>query len=303
MINLQRRYMPSTTTLQIFEAASRHQSFTLAAAELSLSQSAISKQIKELEHIVGAGLFRRTGREVILTPAGRRLAADVTVELDNIRRIMLRAVSAGNMSSTLQIATLPTFASLWLIPRLPTFFKAHPDLEVNFTTRFKPFDLTSENFDLAIHFGQKNWPNTKMRKFLSERMIPVCSPQFSTDYGSNALIETPGAPLLHTSSRPSAWPDYLEQEGLSKHAHLSGRYFDQFSMVIAAVNASLGIGLLPDYLVKRESMDGSLIVMSGSHLKTSNSYYFVTPRNQENESVEKFYSWIVDQATQTIPCF
>ena len=177
MISSQRRYIPSMAAIRSFEAAARHQSFTLAASELNLTQSAVSRQVKEMEHIVGAQLFRRTGREVILTRAGTRLASDLSSELDNISSVMMRAVSAGNMNSTLRVATLPTFATLWLIPRLPGFFKKHPDIEISFSTRLEPFDLAEENFDLAIHFGQKNWPNTQMRKFFSERMIPVASPR------------------------------------------------------------------------------------------------------------------------------
>jgi len=123
MKSFQRRYMPSIAALRSFEAAARHQSFTLAAEELNLTQSAISRQVKEMEQIVGAQLFRRTGRVVILTRAGTRLADEVSIDLENIRRTMMRAVSAGNMNSTLRVATLPTFATRWLIPRLPEFFE------------------------------------------------------------------------------------------------------------------------------------------------------------------------------------
>ncbi|MCP5073666.1 MAG: LysR family transcriptional regulator, partial [Rhodobacteraceae bacterium] len=183
----QRRDMPSISTLRSFEAAARHQSFTLAAKELNLTQSAISRQVREMEQIVGAQLFRRTGREVLLTRAGTRLAADVATELENIRRVMMRAVSAGNMSSTLRVAILPAFATLWLIPRLPDFFANHPELEISFSTRLEPFDLISENFDLAIHFGQENWPNTEMRKFFTERMIPVASPAFVNEHNIKSI--------------------------------------------------------------------------------------------------------------------
>jgi LysR family glycine cleavage system transcriptional activator len=149
-----------------FEAAARHQSFTLAASELNLTQSAVSRQVKEMQHIAGAQLFRRTGREVIATRAGTRLASGISSELDNFSSVMMRAVSAGNINSTLCLAMLPTFATLWLITRLSGFFKKHPDIEISFSTRLEPFNLAEENFDLVIHFGQKkNWPNTQMRKF------------------------------------------------------------------------------------------------------------------------------------------
>jgi LysR family transcriptional regulator, glycine cleavage system transcriptional activator len=297
MNTMQRRYMPSISALRSFEVAARHQSFTLAAEELNLTQSAISRQIKELEQIVGAQLFRRTGREVILTRAGTRLASDVSIELDNIRRIMMRAVSAGNMNSTLRVAILPTFATLWLIPRLPGFFEKHPDVEISFSTRLKSFDLNTENFDLAIHFGKKNWPNTRMREFFLERMIPVVSPAFIQQHDIRTLEDAREAPLLHTSSRPTAWHDYLEQVGFEGRPYLTGRYFDQFSMVIAAVHASLGIGLLPRYLIEKDIKDGSLIAISDVELVTDNSYYFVTPIDQKDENVEKFYQWMIQKVS------
>jgi len=296
---MQRRYMPSISAMRSFEAAARHQSFTLAAEELNLTQSAISRQVKEMEQLVGAQLFRRTGREVILTRAGMRLSVDVASELDNIRRIMMRAVSAGNMNSTLRVAILPTFATLWLIPRLPDFFEKHPDIELSFSTRLEPFDLNAENFDVAIHFGRKNWPNTRMRKFFSERMIPVASPTFVRRHNIKTLEDARQAPLLHTSSRPTAWHDYLEHVGFEGRPYLTGRYFDQFSMVIAAIQASLGIGLLPRYLVEKDIADGSLVAINDKELKTENSYYCVTPKDQEDENVESFYRWMIQAASES----
>jgi LysR family glycine cleavage system transcriptional activator len=287
------------STLRSFEAAARHQNFTFAAKELNLTQSAVSRQVKELEQMVGAQLFRRTGRQVVLTRAGSRLAADVHIELESIRRIVMRAVSAGNMNSTLRLAILPTFATLWLIPRLPNFYQKHPELEISFSTRLKPFDLNSEQFDLAIHFGQENWPNTDMRKFFSEKMIPVASPAFVEQYNINSFADTSQAPLIHTSSRPSAWPEYMEQIGFKDRAYLTGQYFDQFSMVIAAVQASLGIGLLPKYLVQKEIENGELLALSRAELVTENSYYFVTPEDQKDENVEKFYEWMLAQVADS----
>ncbi|WP_323036370.1 LysR substrate-binding domain-containing protein [Pararhodobacter sp.] len=294
----QRRYMPSISAMRCFEAAARHQSFTLAAEELSLTQSAISRQVKELEQIVGAQLFRRTGREVLLTRAGARLANDLAAELENIRRIMLRAVSAGNMNSTLRVAILPTFATLWLIPRLPGFFARNPDIEISFSTRLTQFDLNAENFDVAIHFGKQNWPNATLRKFFSERMIAVASPDFVQKNGIRSFEDTGQAPLLHTSSRPTAWHDYLEQVGFEGRPYLTGRYFDQFSMVIAAAQASLGIGLLPKYLVEKDLQDGRLVAIGDTELVTENSYYFVTPINQEDRNVEKFYQWMIEETNE-----
>ncbi len=294
MKSFQRRYMPSISALRCFEAAARHQSFTLASKELDLTQGAVSRQVKELEQIVGAQLFRRTGRQVALTKAGSRLATDVSAELESLHQTMMRAVSAGNMSSTLRVAVLPTFATLWLIPRLPDFLERHPDLEVSFSTRLEPFDLHSGNFDFAIHFGKENWPNTEMQKMFSERMVPVASPDFVAQHGFLSIADSGDAPLLHTSSRPTAWQDYMAYIGHTDRAYLTGRYFDQFSMVIAAAKASLGIGLLPSFLIHGDIDEGKLVSLSDSWLETENSYYFVTPIDQEDTNVELFHAWMTE---------
>lgn len=299
MSSTQRQYLPSISAMRCFEAASRHQSFTQAAEELYLTQSAVSRQVKELEQLIGAQLFRRTGREVVLTRAGQQLAADIRPELDNIRRIVMKAVSAGNLNSTLRIATLPTFASLWLIPRLENFLQRHQDIEISLSTRLKPFDLVEEHFDAAIHFGQENWPNTDMRLFFTERMLPVASPKLVRRYQLTSLRSLNGVPLLHTSTRPTAWEDFFLNLGLEEYSTLKGRQFDQFSMVIAAAHASLGVALLPKYLIKKDLDDGSLVAISSAEIATQNSYYFVTPSDQDNDNVEKFRTWMFEQANHS----
>ncbi|MCP5001405.1 MAG: LysR family transcriptional regulator, partial [Hyphomicrobiales bacterium] len=133
-------------------------------------------------------------------------------------------------------------------------------------------------------------------KFFTERMIPVASPAFVKKHNIKSIANADQAPLIHMSSRPAAWHDYMEQTGFKERAYLTGRYFDQFSMVIAAVQASLGIGLLPRYLIEKEIGNGGLVAIGDAELVTKNSYYFVTPINQDDENVEKFYEWMIAQA-------
>jgi LysR family transcriptional regulator, glycine cleavage system transcriptional activator len=131
MDEFQRRFLPSYAVLRSFDSAARHESFTLAAKELNLTQGAISRQVKELEQIVGVNLFRRVGRRVVLTRAGQKFASDLVIDLGNLRHTVMRAISVGDMNSSLRVATLPAFASRWLIPKLSGFNKTHPNVEIS----------------------------------------------------------------------------------------------------------------------------------------------------------------------------
>ncbi|AZO54357.1 LysR family transcriptional regulator [Mesorhizobium sp. M8A.F.Ca.ET.208.01.1.1] len=300
MSRFPRRFLPSSSALTSFEAAARHESFTLAAEELHLTQSAISRQVKELELTIGTKLFRRVGRHVVLTDAGRSLATELCVDLENIQRTVMRAISAGGMGAALRIATLPAFANSWLIPRLPDFFARHSGVELSLFTRLEPFDMTRERFDLAIHFGVADWPDTDMKPLCSESLVPVASPAFKHMHGIEDISDLARSPLLHLSTRPIAWKNYFEQAGLVDNHSLAGKYFDQFSMVISAAKASLGAGLIPSYLVEEELRSGSIIEISKISMVTSNNYYLVTPVNQRNKNVIIFSDWITSCARETI---
>lgn len=290
----QRRYQPSHSVLRSFECAARHQSFTLAAEELHLTQSAISRQVKELEDMVGIALFRRTGRRVLLTRAGRKLALELAVDLENIHQTIMRAVSAGRQGTAIRVAILPGLASRWFIPRLPEFSAQHPHIEVNLSTRLKPFDLDREHFDLAIHFGTNDWPDTDMRKLCSETMIAVSSPEFKKQYRINNAGKLTDVPLLHMETRPLVWKQFFQQNGIDENIILSGKYFDQFSMIIAGAVASLGAALVPTYLIERELGLGLLVQLGKQSITTKNSYYLVTPSNRKNDEVDLLCDWMTN---------
>lgn len=298
--SIQRRYLPSHSVLRSFECAARHQSFTLAAEELHLTQSAISRQVKELEDLIGTSLFRRAGRRVLLTKAGNNLALELAVDLENIHQTVMRAVSAGNDGSALRVATLPGFASRWLIPRLPEFSAQHPHIEISMSTRLEPFDLDREHFDLAVHFGVDDWPDTDMRELCSETMIAVASPEFKKQYKINELAKLANVPLLHMETRPMVWKKFFDQIGIKDQTQLSGKYFDQFSMIIAGCVASLGAGLIPTYLIERELSAGLLVRLGEPTVTTKNSYYLVTPSNRINEDVDLLCGWMKESVGKRV---
>ncbi len=290
--NEQKIHMPSFATLRSFECAARHESFTLASEELHLTQSAISRQIKELEAITGIILFRRVGRRVVLTDAGRVLAKDISVDLERVYETVSRAVLAGNERSVLKVAALPTLADRWLIPRLPRFINQNPDIKISMSTRLEPFDLNKERFDMAIHFGAADWPDTKMVKLFTEKLFAVASVAFKNQHNINDEITINEVPLLNLNSRPNDWSDWFSNIG-TNIGHINyAMQFDQFSMITAAANASLGAALLPSYLIEKELANRDLVCLSKTPLLTENKYFVVTPSGNENPQVNKFIQWI-----------
>lgn len=296
MQSLGHRILPSYALLRSFECAARHESFTQAAEELHLTQSAISRQVKELEGMIGATFFRRVGRRVALTEAGRRFAADLATDLKNLKQSVVRATAAGGRNSTLRVGILPTFASRWLIPRLSVFLNDHPDVEITLETRTLPFDLTRERFDVAIHFGTANWPDSRMNKLFDEEMLPVASPKFRDTYSVTDAAHLAQAPLLHLVTRESAWNDWFSMEGTNDMKLPNGRHFDQFSMIIAAAVSSIGAALLPRYLIEAELECGLLIPLIDTPLKTLNSYFVVSAAGDFNPQVNAFTRWLMSTA-------
>ena len=287
-----RRHLPSHAILRSFEAAARHESFTLAGEELHLSQSAISRQVRELERIVGTDLFHRAGRRVVLNKAGRDLAGQLAIDLERLRQTVFRAMTAGDQGGVLRVGVLPTFASRWLIPRLPDFARRHPGIRINLSARTAPFDLAEERFDMAIHFGQPDWPGAQMRHLCDETLLAVAAPGFARTHGIKGPETLARAPLLHLETRPFAWSDWFGACGLGRGEVFAGQVFDQFTMIIAGAVHGLGAALLPSYLIERELAEGALIQLDDRRMQTANSYYIVTGSATASPGVKAFADWM-----------
>lgn len=244
-------------------------------------------------------LFQRAGRGVVLTPAGQNFARDVSHDLDQLESSLLKAVSAGAGKSALSIAILPTFANLWLIPRLPEFQAQNPSIQVNLSTRLEPFEFDREPFDLAFHYGLDNWPGMKMLRLFGETMVPVCAPAFYDLYKLDDPRNLLEAPLLHLQSRPAVWSDWLTDAGLASSQRHSGQTFDQYSMIISATLASLGAAVLPIRMIERELKLGQLRQIDGPTLATEKSYFLVRPYQTNSKAADLFTQWIKTQVTNT----
>jgi DNA-binding transcriptional LysR family regulator len=294
-----RRKIPSTQALICFEAAARHESYTRAAQELALTQGAVSRQIGTLEDFMGVALFRRTRHGVQLTASGASYARQVARQLDGLERETLDAMT-GEGGGSLQLAAVPTFATRWLIPRLPALARAHPDITVHIETRTRPFLFNDSPFDAALYAGTPgqaaNWPGTTSTELLREDVVPVCSPALIAPHRSVTPAAVAQLPLLQQSTRPEGWRQWFDAQGVDAPRALSGPRYELFSMLAVAAAHGLGVALMPTLLIEAELQRGELVVACPHPLRGERSYFFVTPaRADERPAVGLVRDWLLEQ--------
>ena len=294
---LSRRFLPPMSLLCAFEAAARHQSFTAAAAELHLTQSAVSRQIRALEDRLEAELFVRERQTVRLSPAGQAYAQEIRGALTRISSATL-GFRANPKGGSLNLAILPTFGTRWLAPRLPQFFSAHPGVTINLTTRLSQFDFQLEAVDAAIHFGLPHWPGAELDFLMSETVVPACSPALLAQYSFAQPEDLVRAPMLHLASRPDAWQRWFACHQVAM-GETQGMLFDQFATAAQAAMVGVGVALLPRFLIARELQQGDL-VRALPHLpeiESAERYYLACPTRRDNyPPLQAFRAWLQQAA-------
>jgi LysR family glycine cleavage system transcriptional activator len=298
-IHAMRRKLPSTQALLAFEAAAHRGSFTLAGQDLAISQSAVSHQILGLEQELDVSLFLRQPRQLVLTDAGRSLLARVGPALDSLEAAMLELASSKGEGGTLELGVVPTFATKWLIPRMPGFLKAHPHVTLNLSTRLLPFDFAASGLDAAIHYGRPDWPGTESEYLMGEESVVVCSPQLMKKRGLRKPADLLNFTLIHQSTRPHAWRDWLTMAGVDEpRGAAAGPKYELFSMIAQAVKAGLGVAVLPRFLVAEEIADGSLAVPFALSLSSDFAYYLVWPTQKAGwRPLLQLRGWLAEQAS------
>lgn len=292
-----RRRIPSIEALVAFEAAARHLSFTRAADALSLTQSAVCKQIASLEDYLGVPLFNRIRKRISLTEAGSIYAKRVAEDLDRLERHTVSLMSHRGERNVLELAVIPTFGSRWLIPRLAQFHAANPGITVNLTTRSDPFVFTETPFDAAIHFGSSTWPGAISHPLFGEEMVPVCSPALLREHPCSEPRELARLPLLHQVNRHAAWQRWFEAAGVKDADAMSGPRFDLFSMLVEAACAGLGVALVPRFLALSELESGQLIIPFDLPLRSEMAYHLVYPDPPStNPALRRFTDWLLAEA-------
>lgn len=290
-----RRFLPSMSILAAFETSARLQSFTAAATELHLTQSAVSRQIRSLEDLLGAELFVRERQTVRLTPAGEAYAHEIRRALQQIATATL-GFRANPQGGTLNLAILPTFGTRWLAPRLPRFQDAHPGITINLSTRLAAFDFQADTLDAAIHFGPPEWPGARLDFLMKETVVPACSPQLRAKHKLRKPADLLNAPLMHLVSRPDAWERWLRAAGVD-FDEVHGMLVDQFAVAAQAAIAGLGVALLPTFLIEAELARRDLVLAVNKPMESADNYYLAWPINRENyPPLQAFRQWIKQEA-------
>ncbi|MCD9570691.1 LysR family transcriptional regulator [Pseudomonas protegens] len=291
-----RRKIPSTAALISFEAAARHESFTKAAQELSLTQGAVCRQIASLEEFLGVELFRRSRRGVKLTEAGLSYSRRVATQLDAVERDTL-SVMGQQGANVIELAVVPTFGTQWLLPRLKDFQQQHPEVTVNLTNRTRPFLFADTPFDAAIYFGDADWSGTQSHWLMGENPMPVCSPAMlgkQQELSAEAIAELP---LLQQTTRPYAWRQWFNSQQLNIPRDMTGPRYELFSMLAQAAMHDMGIALIPPFLIQRELAEKRLVIANPQALSSIKAYYLMIPeRKVESASLRAFRDWLVNQA-------
>ncbi|MBA1243538.1 transcriptional regulator GcvA [Pseudomonas japonica] len=293
---MSRRLMPSMTALQCFEAAARHLSFTRAAQELHLTQSAVSKQVAQLEDMLRHHLFQRVRRRLQLTPAGSLYLAEVNKILTQIDMSSRYILSYGAETEVLRVATQPTFGARWLIPSLKGFGKRYPQIHLEISNALEPFDLSQSRADIAFFFGQGTWPGATCLPLFGEEVIPVCAPDLMAEHALSEPSDLTSVVLLQCTSRPEAWHEWFLAQQLHSPNSYHGPRFDTFYMCIHAAIAGCGVALIPRYLVEDELASGKLVAPVPAAMPSNGSHFIAFSEHAaEVPKVRSFVEWILDR--------
>ena len=285
-----RRYLPSMASLLALEAVDRLGTASAAAAELSLTQGAISRQLKVLEDQLGVPLLIRDRQRLRLTPGAADYVREVRRSLTSLTQASLK-LRANPLGGSLNLAILPAFGMYWLAPRLAGFAQSHPEVTVNLSTRLAPFDFAANSFDAAIHYGRKDWPGVDYLPLMAEQVMAVAAPGLLAAPLPDA-IDILAYPLLQLESRPGDWGRWLAHHG---HPGLrpGGMMFDQFATMTQAAIHGLGIALLPLFLIERDLSAGRLVPAFGGPVRALGSYFLVWPHDiPARAPLVSFRNWI-----------
>lgn len=291
-----RRKIPPTQALICFESSARHESFTKAAEELALTQSAVCRQIANLEEFLDVQLFRRTRRGVKLTEAGETYSRRISSRLDAVERDTL-SVMGNQGTATLELAAVPTFSTQWLLPRLSGFLQAHPHVSINLTNRTRPFLFADTEFDAAIYFGDGDWSGTEAHFLMKESPVPVCSPDLIAPHRSLTAQQISQMPLLQQTTRPYAWRQWFASLDMRVAHDLNGTRLELFSMLAKAAVHGMGVALIPPFLIRDELESGRLITACPHSFDSDHAYHLVIPeRKAESATLLAFKDWLVEES-------
>jgi LysR family glycine cleavage system transcriptional activator len=280
--------------LRVFEAVATHLSFSAAADALNVTPAAVSQQIKTLEGYIQVPLFRRTGRRVEITDEGLELLPAVRAGLEKLESA-LQQIKHYRRAGPLQISTLASFLQIWLLPRIRSFRRKYPNVDLRFHTSRELVDFSRTATHVAIRFGRGNYPNLHSEKILDDWLVPVASPDLIKQHGMIERGMNLGKyPLLESGDEPwSVWTQTDEEAAWLSRAPS----IDDSAGLLAAAEEGLGYVLARWTLVTRALHRGTLRLAGKGALPYGSAYYFVCPKNLlALPKVAQFREWLIAAA-------
>jgi LysR family transcriptional regulator, glycine cleavage system transcriptional activator len=301
------RPLPPLNALRAFEAAARHLSFTRAAQELNVTQTAISHQIKALEERLGVPLFRRLPRGLLLTEAAQRYAPALRAAFAQIAAAT-EELSASDAGGALNLSTVPSFAAKWLVPRLGRFRAAHPEIDLRISASLRLVDLEREDFDAAIRMGRGGYRGLRTDALFGEVMFPVCAPhllagpkplQRPEDLRQHVLLHDVDVTSSAFAAVPQAWRLWLERAGVRGIDVERGPVFEDSAMLLDAAAEGQGVALGRSALVAADLAAGRLVKPFDISLPFELTYYLVCPEaTADRPKIAAFRAWLLAEAKE-----
>lgn len=294
-----RRFVPSQSALLAFESAARHMNFTKAAEDLAITQSGVSRQISNLETLLGVKLFERVGSRLVMTTAAEIYLAEVTRGLDQIENASVNCVRGRDLADSLVVCAHPTLASRWLTPKLPLYLGQHPDVVVDLKTTTTDIDFTDTRVDAAILRGRGSWVGARSQELFREELVVVCAPGRVPPRDPGAVLDFDALPTLQNASRSDLWLTWLQGAGLRHKGAIRGPRFPHSELLVSAARAGLGLAVVPLPYVEEELRSGALELPFGGPVKTAESYWLVRSEHRhQSPACVDFANWLHGQALQ-----
>jgi LysR family transcriptional regulator, glycine cleavage system transcriptional activator len=293
--------LPPLNALRAFEATARHLSVKNAADELCVTPGAVSQMLKALELHLGVKLFRRVNRGIFLTDAGQGYLPPVRNAFKQIAEAS-RRVTVSVDTGVLTVSVTPFFASAWLVPRLKDFQDAHPDVDLQVVTSNALVDFSRDGVDVAVRHGLGRYPGLCSERVVAVEIVPVAAPTLVAKLGTPASpAEMTRWPHVHDADR-KGWHLWFQAQGIDEIGPPRGPAFDDSGLLLKAVLAGQGAGLLPAAMVALELAEGRLVKLADIVLLDDFAYYLVYPQpSREQPKVAAFRTWILDAAAAADP--
>jgi len=296
------RKLPPLNAIRAFEAAARHLSFTRAAEELFVTQAAVSHQVKALEDHLGIPLFKRLNRSLLLTAEGQHYYPEVRDALDQIAHAT-HHVQKADQSGILTVSVIPSFASLWLVPRIHHFTQQYPDIDVRIAADDSLTDFNKDDVDCVVRYGLGGWTNVRADLLMNEHVFPVCAPHYIKDHPNllkgpdylkhHLLIHDYGVTLAEVHL---TWGHWLEKANIKSVDHTRGPKFSHTYMAIQACLSGEGVAMGRSGLIQKELETGRLVRLYDLSVQAKVAFYFVSPQHTADRyKIKMFREWLLHE--------